>query len=210
MVKKKHVDGCAAAHALDLVGDRWALLVVRQLLLGPKRFTDLRAGLPNISPNVLTQRLEDLEKSAIVVRRRLPPPASAWVYELTEWGQGLEPVIMALGRWAVRSPFLPQGTLNADALILSMRTMFNGSQDLDGTIELRIGDETFHASLDGGRMTLVRGSVAEPDAVIEGPPEAIAGVAYMGAKSSALRIEGDKNLAKRFLASFPLPERIAI
>src|SRR5437867_13400571 len=98
--KRSYDDGCAAAHALDLIGDRWALLVVRELVLGPKRFTDLRAGLPRISPNVLTQRLEELERTAIVRRRKLAPPAAAWVYELTEWGTQLEPVIAALGRWA--------------------------------------------------------------------------------------------------------------
>src|SRR5690349_23072333 len=101
--KRSYEDGCAAAHALDLIGERWALLVVRELVLGPKRFTDLRAGLPGISPNVLTQRLEELEAAAIVQRRKLPPPASAWVYELTDWGLELESVIMALGRWGARS-----------------------------------------------------------------------------------------------------------
>src|SRR5947208_8127728 len=106
--RRKNADGCAAAHALELIGDRWALLVVRELVLGPKRFTDLRAGLPRISPNVLAQRLEELERTAIVRRRKLPAPAAAWVYELTDWGSQLEPVVMALGRWAARSPFLPQ------------------------------------------------------------------------------------------------------
>src|SRR5947199_5261613 len=118
-------DGCGIAHASDLLGQRWALLVVRELLLGPKRFTDLRAGLPGISPNVLTQRLEELEHAAIVRRRKLTRPAAAWVYELTEWGMQLEPVVVALGRWAARSPFLPGGSLSVDSLILSFRTMFD-------------------------------------------------------------------------------------
>src|SRR5713226_8540526 len=109
--KRRYEDGCAAAHGLDLVGDRWAMLVVRELLLGPKRFTDLRAGLAGISPNVLTQRLEELERAAIVQRRKLARPAAAWVYELTEWGLQLEPVITALGRWAARSPFKPEAGL---------------------------------------------------------------------------------------------------
>src|SRR6202011_1536602 len=117
--KRSYDDGCAGAHALDLVGERWALLIVRELLLGPKRFTDLRAGLPGISPNVLTQRLDELERTAIVQRRKLPTPAAAWVYELTDWGLQLESVVMALGRWAARSPFLPQAGLNTDSLILS-------------------------------------------------------------------------------------------
>src|SRR5213594_4101922 len=104
--KRSYSDGCAMAHSLDLIGERWALLVVRELLLGPKRFTDLRDALPGISPNVLTQRLEELERTSILKRRKLPPPAAAWVYELTEWGLELESVVMALGRWAARSPFL--------------------------------------------------------------------------------------------------------
>jgi DNA-binding HxlR family transcriptional regulator len=200
-------DGCAAAHGLALVGDRWALLVVRQLILGPKRFTDLRAGLQAISPNVLTQRLEGLERAAVVQRRRLPPPASAWVYELTEWGQQLEPVILSLGRWAARSPFLPQGTLNTDSLILSFRTMFH-APDLDGTIELRVGDERFRVNIRRGKLELVRGEAPHPDAIIEGDSDAFVQVAYAGAKFPGdLKIDGDKSIARRFLSAFPLPER---
>src|SRR5438093_10617114 len=90
VTRRSYADGCAAAHALDLVGERWALLVVRELLLGPKRFTDLRAGLPGVSPNVLSQRLHDLEQVAVVRRHKLPPPAGAWVYELSDWGRQLE------------------------------------------------------------------------------------------------------------------------
>ena len=96
-------DGCAAAHALDLVGERWALLVVRELLLGPKRFTDLRAGLPGVSPNVLAERLRELERAGVVRRRKLPPPAASRVYELTDWGMELEPVIISLGRWCANN-----------------------------------------------------------------------------------------------------------
>jgi DNA-binding HxlR family transcriptional regulator/putative sterol carrier protein len=213
--KRRYQDGCAAAHGLDLVGERWALLVVRELLLGPKRFTDLRAGLAGISPNVLTQRLEDLERTAIVRRRKLPPPAAAWVYELTEWGLELEPVVTALGRWAARSPVLPQGVLNVDSLILSLRTMFSAeaAAGLSGTIELRIGREHFRARIRRGRMELIRGSAHQPDAVIEGEADALAAVTYGGRTLAAalragdLAVEGDKALARRFLALFPLPER---
>jgi DNA-binding HxlR family transcriptional regulator len=97
-------DGCGIAHALDLVGERWALLVVRELVLGPKRFTDIRAGLPNASPNVLAQRLRELEQAAIVRRRKLPPPAGSWVYELTDWGRELEPMGAALAVVPARRP----------------------------------------------------------------------------------------------------------
>src|SRR5215204_6012851 len=139
-------DGCAAAHALDLVGERWALLVVRELLLGPKRFTDLRAGLPGASPNVLAQRLRELEQSGVVRRRKLPPPAASRVYELTDWGKDLEPVIISLGRWGVRSPSKPHDAeLSVDSLILSFRTMFDPQRagGLEANYELRLGEESF-------------------------------------------------------------------
>lgn len=202
------------AHALDLIGDRWALLVVRELILGPKRFTDLRAGLPGISPNVLTERLEQLERVAIVRRRRLAPPASAWVYELTEWGQQLEPAMMALGRWAARSPFRPRAGLSPDALILSFRTMFDpkAAAGFGATVELRLGDDHFRATVAHGRMKLVRGTADHPDAIIQADSNTLASVVYGGRKfsealrSGDLRVQGNKSTAKRFLTLFPLPE----
>src|SRR3954462_3222812 len=123
---RSYGEGCAAAHALDLVGERWALLLVRELLLGPKRFTDLRAGIVHGSPNVLAQRLRELEQAGIVRRRTLPPPAASRVYELTDWGLELEPVIIQLGRWGARSPSKARDAeLGVDSLILSFRTMFD-------------------------------------------------------------------------------------
>src|SRR4051812_9347702 len=122
-------DGCGIAHALDLVGERWALLVVRELLLGPKRFTDLRTGLPNVSPNVLAQRLRELEAAAIVRRRKLPPPAGSWTYELTEWGHELEPIAMSLGTWALRSPAFGgnDAPVSLDSVILALGTFFDAA-----------------------------------------------------------------------------------
>jgi DNA-binding HxlR family transcriptional regulator len=212
---RSYGDGCAAAHGLALIGERWALLVVRELLLGPKRFTDLRAGLRGISPNVLTDRLDELERVAVVRRRKLAPPAAAWVYELTEWGMELEPVVVALGRWAARSPFLPQGTLGVDSLILSFRTMFDArlAEGFTATVELRIGEDSFHATVNRGCMELIRGGADQPDAIIVGDPDDVAGVVYGGRKfadavrSGDLAVEGDKSAARRFLALFPLPER---
>ena len=213
--KRSYDDGCAMAHALDLIGERWALMVIRELMLGPKRFTDLRAGLPGISPNVLTQRLEELERTAIVRRHKLPAPAAAWVYELTDWGAQLEPAIMALGRWAARSPFLPQAGLNVNSLILSFRTMFDphAAEAFSASIELRIGDERFHAKIGRGQIELLRGSADQADVIIEGDSDALASVVYGGRKLSDalrtgdLRVEGDKSIARRFLTLFPLPER---
>src|SRR3981081_569297 len=100
--RRKYDEGCAVSHALDVIGERWALLVVRELLLGPKRFTDLRTGLPHLSADVLSQRLREPERAGSVGRAKLPPPAGSRVYELTEWGRDLEPVVLDLGRWGSR------------------------------------------------------------------------------------------------------------
>ena len=211
---RSYSDGCAASHALELMGERWALLVVRELVLGPKRFTDLRSGLPTISPNVLAQRLEELERTAIVNRRRLPGPASTWVYELTEWGAELEPVIMSLGRWAARSPNKPDGPMSITSLILSFRTMFDPSAaaDFEANIELALRAETFHAEIKKGRLSIERGAPRAPDAKIDTDPDTLASVVY-GARSLTeatragdLQVDGDKATVKRFLTLFPLPE----
>jgi DNA-binding HxlR family transcriptional regulator/putative sterol carrier protein len=217
--KRSYDDGCAAAHALDLIGERWALLVVRELVLGPKRFTDLRAGLPGISPNVLTQRLEELERASVVHRRKLSPPAGAWVYELTDWGLELEPAIMALGRWAARSPHFPQGaSIGVDALMLSFRTMFDSkaAAGLEASIELRLGEDRFHAEVARGRLELARGSADQPDAILSAGPDTLAALVYGGRKlaealrSGDVKVEGDKSSVKRFLTLFPLPERAQV
>jgi len=210
--KRSYEDGCATAHALDVIGERWAMLVARELILGPKRFTDLRAGLPGISPNVLTQRLAELERTSVVRRRKLPPPAAAWVYELTEWGLELENVIMALGRWGVRSPALTPGLpMSPDALMLSFRTMFSSkaAAGFKARIELRIGDDRFTATIDRGHLHLIRGDAHLPDATVTATVDALASVIYGGRKfADALRegeleIEGNKAVVKRFVTLFP-------
>ena len=212
-------DACAAAHALDLVGERWALLVVRELLLGPKRFTDLRAGLPNASPNVLAQRLRGLEEAGIVRRRRLPPPAASKIYELTEWGEELEPVVIRLGRWGARSPLRDEDApLGVDSLILSFRTMFDpgAAEGLEATYELRIGEDRFTAEVSGGNFEVERGSTERPDATIEAGSATLAGVVYgdlslaEALRSGDVKVEGDLAAMERFLTLFPLPEPAAL
>src|SRR5947207_2783645 len=124
--KRTYADPCGVARALDRVGDRWALLVVRDLLLGPKRFTDLRAGLPQVSPDVLSQRLRELERAGVISRRMLPPPAASRIYELTAWGRELEPVVLALGRWGSRAPFPPgDQPLSIDSFVIALKTLFD-------------------------------------------------------------------------------------
>jgi DNA-binding HxlR family transcriptional regulator len=212
-------DGCAAAHALDLVGERWALLVVRELLLGPKRFTDLKSGLPHASPNVLAQRLRDLEAAGVVRRGKLPPPAASRIYELTAWGRDLEPVIIALGRWGVRSPTKPpDAELGVDSLILSFRTMFDPdrAEGLDALYEFRLGEDRFRAEVAGGRLEIARGTAEQPDATVEAEAGTLAALVYDELElddtlsSGDLGIEGDRALVERFLALFPLPEPAAV
>jgi DNA-binding HxlR family transcriptional regulator/putative sterol carrier protein len=212
-------DGCAAAHALDLVGERWALLVVRELLLGPKRFTDLRSGLPHASPNVLAQRLRDLEAAGVVRRGKLPPPAASKIYELTEWGRDLEPVIIALGRWGVRSPTKPpDAELGVDSLILSFRTMFDPdrAEGLGASYEFRIGEDRFRAEVAEGRLEIERGTAEQSDATVESDAGTLAALIYDDLElgdalsSGDLRINGDRAVVERFLALFPLPEPAAV
>jgi DNA-binding HxlR family transcriptional regulator len=169
--KRSYGDRCGVARALDLVGERWALLVVRELLLGPKRFTDLRAGLPNLGPDVLSQRLRDLEAIGVVRRAKLPPPASSQVYELTAWGQELEPVVLGLGAWGSRAPF-PDGDarLGVDSAVLALKTLFDPASagSIDEEFELRLGPERFRARVANGALAVARGGAEDPLAVICG------------------------------------------
>ena len=211
-------EACAAAHALDLIGERWALLVVRELLLGPKRFTDLRVGLPGVSPNVLTERLSGLERAGIVRRRKLPPPAASRVYELTDWGEALEPVIISLGRWGARSPLRPRdAALGVDSLVLSFRTMFDprAADGLTASYELGLGEDRFRAEVADGHFEIARGVADRADATIETDPATLAALVYESRdlaealRSGDVRIQGDESAVARFLTLFPLPETIA-
>ena len=176
-------DGCGIAHASDLLGQRWALLVVRELLLGPKRFTDLRGGIPDISPNVLGQRLRELEESGILRRRRLAPPAAVQVYELTDWGRQLEPAVLALGRWASGSPSFPKDAeMGADSLVLALKSGFQPAkaEGLEAAYELRLGEIPFRLRVAGGEFEAARGEAEKPDAVIQSEPNVIAGIVFGG------------------------------
>jgi DNA-binding HxlR family transcriptional regulator len=212
--KRSYGDPCGIARALDIVGERWALLVVRELVLGPKRFTDLRAGLRNLSPDVLAQRLRQLEDAGVVRRRTLPPPAGSRVYELSPWGRDLEPVLHALGRWGSRAA-LPAGDapLGADALMLALPTLFDASraEGLSARYELRLGQDRFHARIHDGRLDIGRAGGGDADAVIEADPPALAQVLWHGRPlaEAAVRIEGSRPAVERFLGLFPLADPVA-
>ena len=158
-------DACGIARALDILGERWALMTVRELLLGPKRFTDLRAGLPHASPNILSMRLRDLEEHGLVRKRKLPPPAASQVYELTERGHEIAPVLDALGVWGSRLPLPgPDATMSFDAHILSFRTLFRPdlAEGFDARVELRLGERTFRATVADGSCSSSRARWRRP------------------------------------------------
>jgi DNA-binding HxlR family transcriptional regulator len=197
-------DGCGIAHASDLLAQRWALLVIRELLLGPKRFTDLRAGIPDISPNVLGQRLRELEETGIIRRRKLPPPAAVHVYELTDWGRQLEPAVLALGRWATASPSFRRGApMGPDSLVLALKATFKPEKadGLDATYELRLGEVPFRISVKNGEFMAARGETEGPDAMITGDPSTIAAVVLRGEElakavdSGDVQIDGSRRAA---------------
>jgi len=140
--KRRYDDACGLAHALDLVGERWAMLVLRELAYGPRRFSELKADLPGISANVLTRRLTELEARGLVRKTRLPPPASVQVYEATEWGLEAVPVIASLGRWAARSPLHdPTLPMSHVSLLMSLQTLIspNRAKDLNARVCFRLG-----------------------------------------------------------------------
>jgi DNA-binding HxlR family transcriptional regulator len=214
--KRSYGEACRFAYALDLVGERWALLIVRELLLGPKRFTDLRAGLPHASTNILSDRLRELEHNAIVRRRKLAPPAASSVYELTEWGRELEPVVTQLGAWGARSPIPPDSQeIGPDSIVLALRSLFDpeAAGDLSASYNLELGQDRFCVGIADGKLELGRESAADPEVTI-----AVADAGTLAAilagqlplddalASDATRIEGSKQAAERFLRLFPMPD----
>jgi DNA-binding HxlR family transcriptional regulator len=171
-VNRSYEQYCAVAKALDLIGERWTLLVLRDLVhLGPRRFSDLRDGLPGIGANLLTQRLRRLEREGLIQRRRLPSPARGVVYELTDLGSALEPTIIELGRWGGRfmgerqaqEAFLPSGHISA------IRATFRGedARGIKRVYEFRIEGERFHIDIDDGAVSARLGEAVKPDLVIE-------------------------------------------
>ena len=209
--RRGYDDACGTAHGLELIGERWALLVLRELLLGPRRFSDLRADLPGISANVLTQRLTELEAKGLVRKARLPPPASVQVYEATQWGLEAEPLIQTLGRWAARSPAHdPTLPLSGVSMMLSLRTMIDAdrAKGLRGRFGFRFGEDQYVGTLASGQFGVVRGPADACDAIFTGAPTALAAIIYGGAPLDAVEVDGDQALARWFVTLFPLPPKV--
>lgn len=211
--RRGYGEACPVAHALDVIGDRWALLVVRELRLGPKRYSDLQASLPGAGPNVLSQRLRDLENGGVLHRRTLPPPAGARVYELTPWGAELEPVFRALARWGMRSPLPRQGRLSADSIMLGLRTFFDPTHARDparrwtARYEFRLDRDVYRLRVVDGRIDeLGRGDAGgAADVVISGSPMAVQALLDGGTESAAVTVTGDRSALDRLLAAMRTP-----
>jgi DNA-binding HxlR family transcriptional regulator len=213
---KWYDDACGTAFALELIGERWALLIIRELMFGGRRFSDLRGGLPSISAKVLTERLEGLERAGIVQRRQLPPPAAAQIYELTKWGYSAEESIQALGRWAACSPdHDPALPLSAASLMMSFRTMFDATRaaDMALTAGIVVGAEQFVVAVAGGQLRAERGEPELPGFVIAAPSAPpIAALIYGKIPADELAgaglcVTGDAAAAARFIDLFHLPAK---
>ena len=215
---KWYEDACGTAFAMELVGERWSLLVVRELMFGGRRFSELRKALNGISAKVLTERLESLEAAGAVRKVALPPPASVQVYELTEWGKLAEPAIQELGRWAATSPrHDPTLPLSPVSFMLSLRTMLdrNLAREFEATIGFEIAGETYIAELKGGDLPIRRATVAGADAILRAPAAPPLAAAFYGKvplealAEEGVAFEGDRPLIERFIDLFHLPQKVA-
>lgn len=209
--KKRYDDACGLAHAMELIGERWAMLVIRELAYGPRRFSGLKADLPGISANVLTQRLAELEQRGIVRKTRLPPPASVQVYEATGWGLQVAPLIGALGKWAARSPLHnPNQPMSHVSVMMSLQTLLSPerARGFDARVGFRFGPVEYVATLAGGHLGVERTQATDCAVTFSGTSNEIAAVIHGGAPFETITVEGDLALARRFVTLFPLPAKV--
>lgn len=215
--KRWYDDACGTALALELVGERWSLLILREMMFGGRRFSELRAGMPGISANVLTERLERLERTGIVQRRKLPPPASVQIYELTPWGYEAEVILQDLGRWATRSPLHdPALPLSAASIMMSFRTMFSKDRAAGEVVRIgfRFGDEFFVIDIDADGLRSRRAQPGENGLCVTTTPMSLASVVYGGRSiadaenAGELDIVGDRAILERFVTWFQLPAKL--
>lgn len=211
MAKRHYGQYCGLAHAVDIVGERWALLIVRDLFVSPKRFTDLKRGLPRIPSNILSARLKELEAAEVVERKVLPRPDGSVVYELTDYGQQLEDIVLALGRWGAQTlgEAGPDDIVTPDLLIMAMRSTFRADAANGDTVsyELRAGDVVINMRVADGALEVAEGELPDADLVIETGP---ALKALMAAEISpeqaiangSVKVTGDPALLGRFADTF--------
>ena len=209
--KRSYEDACGLAHALELIGERWAMLVLRELAYGPRRFSDLKRDLRGISANVLTQRLTELEARGLIRKSKLPPPASVQVYEATDWGLEAIPMIARLGRWAARSPLHdPTLQMSHVSVIMSLQTLIvaDRAEGFESRVGFRFGDADYVTTVREGRLEVERTDPKDAAVTFIGDPTAVAGVIHGGAPFDTIRVEGDLDLARRFIGLFQLPEKV--
>lgn len=218
MAGRSYGQFCGLARAVEVVGERWALLIVRELLVGAKRYTDLRHGLPRIPTNILATRLKELERAGVIHRRVLPRPDNAVVYELTEYGRDLEDAVLALGRWGARSLDKPRPDeiVTTDSLIMALRATFTppaaGGQRI--SYELRLGGAILHATVDGDELHTAAGPLPDPDLVIHAGPAVASLMSGRVGPADAVerglvRIDGELSLLTRFVETFRIVEPVA-
>lgn len=200
--ESRYDDPCGIARAMGVIGDRWAVLVVRELMFGARRFAQLRAGLPSISPNVLSQRLRELEAVGVVCRTMLES-VNVTVYALTERGRALEPVLIELGRWGQREQVTSANDLSVSALMFALKTVFNPAAARDAVYSVRVGGETFTVTISGVRIDLVRGAEPGADVTFDTDSATLRSFAFgrsslRDAEAAGLRVDGDRRLATRF------------
>ena len=196
---------------MELLGERWAMLVLRELAYGPRRFSELKADLTGISANILAQRLGELESRRLVRKTRLAPPASIQVYEATEWGLEVVPLIASLGRWAARSPWHnPALRMSHVSVIMSFQTLISPERadGLRARVGFLFGDVSYVTTIRDGRLEVERGPISNCDVEFIGAPSEIAAVVHGGAPLETIEVRGDMELAKRFRTLFPLPPKI--
>ena len=211
-------DACGTALALEFIGERWSLLVMRELAYGPRRFGEIRAALPGISANVLTQRLQGLEEAGILDRYRLPSPANVQVYGLTDWGRETLPIMRAMGRWAAQSPrHDPLAPMSAASAMMSLETLVDPARLVGAamTIGIVLSGERFTACVADGSLDIRRGESAAADVVFTGDTLALRHTIYgkrpltQGGDGGTLAFSGDVDAAHRFIDLFALPAKIA-
>jgi DNA-binding HxlR family transcriptional regulator len=199
------------ARALDVIGDRWALLVVRELVFGPKRFGQLRAGLHGISPNVLAQRLRDLQDAGLLRQDVLDLPAAVAVYELTDRGQALEPILLELGRWGSRQPATTAAELSVSALMLALKTVFDPAAASDTTLAIRADGEWFTIVVAGESIAIRAGRPEQPVATLTSDVTTLRAVAFgreaiqTAERDGRLTVTGDRRAATMFTRMFAVP-----